>query len=533
MPKAICVVTHGERMFECGPYRCVNSDAEFLGALEDFDSLVVFGLPSDDVVEVCALWKKHLTCLVPPKTTLPEAAANWLVVPMHCPLQPDVVLTMSEVPPRLTTTYFPDVVERLVALIRSKATGVVHLGEVECFPAVLAQRVFVRSPWAVRGWIGQESRCPDSPAAKSFAKVLDRCPSILDVGLPPRPKKSILITGAYGFIGSHFANRLIRDIPDDTHVFLLDNFSYSAKVANVDSTVHDLLVPTSQPPRVTTLCLDLVHDDLSIVTKIPNLTHVFHFAAQTHVDNSYENAFTFTSANVLGTQRLLDVVRSCLSPQFVGFVHVSTDEVFGETHDAPTTVLCPTNPYAASKAAAEMYVLAYSSSYKIPVAITRCNNVFGPGQFPEKLIPKTVKKFLSKEPMTVHGDGSQRRTFLYVSDVADAFIAVFRRGEPKVAPAHPYYHIGADESHEYTTREIIAMVAGVFVRLGFAVPTPMTVDVPDRPFNDARYLLDASSIHALGWRPKISVANGMHLTVLEDLSRKAYDDLAQPVFLQP
>jgi UDP-glucose 4,6-dehydratase len=169
---------------------------------------------------------------------------------------------------------------------------------------------------------------------------------------------------------------------------------------------------------------------------------IFHFAAQTHVDNSFGNSLTFTKNNVLGTHSLLECWRR-YQKQIRRFIHVSTDEVYGENKEPETrpsseskekasvefeeanSMLLPTNPYAASKAAAELMVQSYMHSFKLPAIITRGNNVYGPRQYPEKLIPKFIYRLERKQKLCIHGKGSPRRSYLHVADAAEAYEKVF------------------------------------------------------------------------------------------------------------
>lgn len=171
---------------------------------------------------------------------------------------------------------------------------------------------------------------------------------------------------------------------------------------------------------------------------------VVHFAAETHVDNSFGNSFTFTETNVMGTHVLLEACR--LSPMVKRFVHVSTDEVYGESSyltdssNVEAAALTPTNPYSATKAAAEMLVSAYGTSYNLPYIITRGNNVYGPRQYPEKAIPKFVHLLQRKRKIPIHGAGNSLRSYMHVRDAASAFDYVLHKGE-----VLNVYNIGAHE----------------------------------------------------------------------------------------
>ena len=162
---------------------------------------------------------------------------------------------------------------------------------------------------------------------------------------------------------------------------------------------------------------------IKYILKEEKITHIIHFAAQSHVDNSFNNSLQYTYDNVQGTHTILESIRQV--NQDIKLLHFSTDEVYGESQlneSAKTEIslLCPTNPYAASKAAAEMLVNSYIHSYNLKIIITRCNNVYGPNQYPEKLIPKFIKLLNNKEKCIIHGDGSSLRTFIHVDDVSSA-----------------------------------------------------------------------------------------------------------------
>ena len=175
-----------------------------------------------------------------------------------------------------------------------------------------------------------------------------------------------------------------------------------------------------------------------------NIDTIMHFAAETHVDNSFGNSFSFTETNVLGTHVLLEACR--LLPSVKRFIHVSTDEVYGEssflagTSNVEAAALTPTNPYSATKAAAEMLVTAYGTSYNLPYIITRGNNVYGPRQYPEKAIPKFIHLLRRQRKIPIHGSGTALRSYMHARDVASAFDCVLHRGK-----IQNVYNIGAHE----------------------------------------------------------------------------------------
>ena len=232
-----------------------------------------------------------------------------------------------------------------------------------------------------------------------------------------------------------------------------------------------------------------------------------HFAAQTHVDNSFGNSFTFTENNVLGTHILLEAAKA---HDVRRFIHVSTDEVYGEGAEGEGEmteehILGPTNPYASTKAAAEFLVKAYFHSFKLPMIITRGNNVFGPHQFPEKLIPKFFHQLTRGKPVTLHGDGLNTRNYLYVEDVARAFDVILHSG-----CVGQVYNIG--DTNEVSNIDVARALVREMYGEG-ADADPLMEFVPDRCFNDRRYTIDTSKLKALGWEEEVSWEDGVRATM--------------------
>lgn len=234
---------------------------------------------------------------------------------------------------------------------------------------------------------------------------------------------------------------------------------------------------------------------------------VIHFAAQSHVDNSFGNSLEFTRNNVLGTHVLLEACRAYGGVR--RFIHVSTDEVYGTASAedpawGESAVLRPTNPYSASKAAAEMIVSGYLRSYKMPIIVTRGNNVYGPGQYPEKVIPKFTLQTISGLPCTIHGKGDNSRHFVHVSDAAAAFVAIMAKGS-----VGETYNVGCEE--EITTLEVAETIGDILKKTEDL--EQKIVFVEDRCFNDFRYPVDRSKLETLGWAPRIAWREGMEMTV--------------------
>lgn len=312
--------------------------------------------------------------------------------------------------------------------------------------------------------------------------------------------KNILLTGGAGFIGSHAVILLCKKYPS-YKIVVYDVLDYCACLENLSS-VKDL--PNFKFVKGNISSPDLV----SYVLKEEKIDTVMHFAAQTHVDNSFGNSFAFTHSNIYGTHVLLESAKNC--PTIKRFIHVSTDEVYGEGEDFETDpmeeehVLEPTNPYAATKAGAEFLVKSYHRSFKLPVIITRGNNVYGPHQFPEKLIPKFINQLLRDMPLTLHGDGSNTRNFLYVEDVASAFDVILHKG----VVGH-IYNIGGEneQANVQVAKDLIEHMGKTDQQ------DKLLTFVPDRKFNDLRYTINSGKLHALGWEEKMTWKKGLATTV--------------------
>jgi len=310
--------------------------------------------------------------------------------------------------------------------------------------------------------------------------------------------QNILITGAAGFIASHVATRLTKTY-SQYKIVVIDKLDYCSSLKNLDS--------IKGCKNFKFVKGDITSADLiNYVMKAERIDTVMHFAAQTHVDNSFGNSFAFTHNNVYGTHVLLESAKN--SPHLRRFIHVSTDEVYGETPSTATTgyteqqSMDPSNPYSATKAGAEMIVRAYAQSYKLPIIVTRGNNVYGPGQYPEKLIPKFCMRALAGQTLPVHGTGSSVRSYLYVEDVAEAFDAVLHRGV-----VGDVYNISTQK--ERSVLEVAQEICKVF-----GLNEAETIQyVEDRPFNDCRYFLEDSKLAALGWTERTPWDVGIKRTI--------------------
>ncbi len=293
----------------------------------------------------------------------------------------------------------------------------------------------------------------------------------------------ILVTGGCGFIGSNFINYVLAN-KADIHIVNVDCLNYCAAETNVRPHPHYTFVRGNITDKE--LIVRLLHN-YAIDT-------IVHFAAQSHVDNSFDNSLQYTIDNVLGTHTLLQAAKEYGALK--RFLHFSTDEVYGEVErDHPgcheRSLLNPTNPYAATKAAAEFIVRAYHHSFKLPTVIVRCNNVYGPNQYPEKLVPRFIKLLREGKKLTIHGTGETRRNFIWAEDVARATMLLLERGE-----INEIYNIGTDQ--EWSVMDVARLLVREMTTDGI-LENHVTF-VADRPFNDFRYSVDSTRLRELGWR---------------------------------
>jgi len=303
----------------------------------------------------------------------------------------------------------------------------------------------------------------------------------------------ILVTGGLGFIGSNFCRYVISK-HRDYEIINIDKIGIGANPANL----KDL----EKEKRYRFIKGDIC--DSKLVNKIiKQVDAVVNMAAETHVDRSVANPTPFIQSNTIGTFTILEAMRKCNDK--AKLVQVSTDEIYGEIttgsfkeNDRPK----PSNPYSASKAAADMFVMAYQKTYGLDVAITRCTNNYGPYQFPEKLIPKTIIRALKNLPVPIYGSGRNIRDWIYLLDHCEAIDLVLRKGQPG-----EIYNISS--GNELTNIEIVTKILDLLDK-----SKDLITFVEDRPGHDVRYSLDSSKIRSkLGWRPKFSFEKALKETV--------------------
>lgn len=309
----------------------------------------------------------------------------------------------------------------------------------------------------------------------------------------------VLVTGGAGFIGTNFIYYHLENHPED-EIVCLDKLTYAGNLHTLDSALKN--------PGFRFVKGDIA--DRAFVFSLfeqerPDV--VINFAAETHVDRSLEDPEVFLKTNVMGTQVLLD---ACRKYGIQRYHQVSTDEVYGdlplERRDLLFTEHSPiaaSSPYSASKAGADLLVLAYVRTFGLPATITRCSNNYGAYQFPEKLIPLMISRAFADEPLPVYGSGANVRDWLYVRDHCRAIDLVVRRGIPG-----EIYNVGG--RYEKTNLEVVKQILKVLQK-----PESLITFVQDRPGHDLRYAIDPWKIQTeLGWVPEMDFETGMEQTVL-------------------
>ena len=299
----------------------------------------------------------------------------------------------------------------------------------------------------------------------------------------------LLITGGAGFIGSNFVRHSLEAHPD-YEVVVLDKLTYAGRRENLLDRMNDIVFVQGD------ICdKDIVHEAMK------DCDAVVHFAAETHVDRSINDADTFVLTNVLGTHTLLEATRKL---DLEKFVQIGTDEVYGSRTSGSfkeCDSLNPSSPYSASKAGADLLARAYFTTYGLPVSITRSSNNFGPYQYPEKLIPFFIFRAMQGDKLPVYGSGLNVRDWLYVKDNCAAIDLVLHKGRPG-----EIYNIGG--GNELTNLEITRKILSHLKK-----PESLIEHVADRLGHDFRYSIDSSKIRGLGWRPERSFEDALGETI--------------------
>jgi len=326
-------------------------------------------------------------------------------------------------------------------------------------------------------------------------------------------KKTILVTGGAGFIGSNFIRHALAVRPD-WYIINLDALTYAGNPANLEGLSPDQLERYR-----------FIHGDIGDITVLhklfseENFESVIHFAAESHVDRSILSPEAFVNTNVLGTFNLLEASlkhwKARKRSEEFRFLHISTDEVYGslgsQGYFTEETPYCPSSPYSASKAASDHFVKAYFHTYGLPTIITNCSNNYGPYQFPEKLIPLMILNIIERKPLPVYGDGKNIRDWIYVIDHCDALMRVLEEGKPGET-----YNIGGKSERQNI--EIVYLLSDLLDsrmgRSGKESSRRLIRFVTDRPGHDLRYAIDNSKIQReLGWRPKFLFEEAIEATI--------------------
>lgn len=314
----------------------------------------------------------------------------------------------------------------------------------------------------------------------------------------------ILVTGGAGFVGHHFCEHLLKNT--DAELVVLDKLTYAS---NWDR-LRDVEVFDAK--RVFCLAADFTKPITGgLEEEIGKIDVVLHLGAETHVDNSISNPLSFIEANVIGTHWILDFCRR----SGAHLMYFGTDEVFGPAPDGVAYKEddrhAPGNPYAASKSAGEMLVMSYGNTFKIPYTITRCMNIFGERQHPEKFIPLVLKKVMKGEVVTIHSNAAKTRAgsrfYIHARNVADAYLHLLNTRVSKGLVNEAFHIVGEREIDNYT---LAAMIAEI-------VNKPLHYEMVDfhssRPGHDLRYALDGSKLAAAGWTPPMAVEESLSRTV--------------------
>ena len=299
---------------------------------------------------------------------------------------------------------------------------------------------------------------------------------------------TILVTGGAGFIGSNFLQHL--KIVTDEEIVCVDKLTYAGKRNNV-------------PSKAKLYVADIAREDaIETIFERHDIKTVFHFAAESHVDNSIKDCSEFIRTNIVGTVNLLN---ASLKHNVEKFMHISTDEVYGSIENGSFTEKTnydPRNPYSASKASSDHFVRAFHNTYGLPTVITNCSNNYGPRQHKEKLIPQTILNLLNDKRIPVYGDGKQIRDWLYVQDHCEALIEVWKHGA-----VGEKYNIGGE--CEVQNIDLIKKIISLMGK-----DESMIEYVKDRPGHDRRYSTDISKITKdLNWKPRFDIDDGLTKTI--------------------
>jgi dTDP-glucose 4,6-dehydratase len=321
-------------------------------------------------------------------------------------------------------------------------------------------------------------------------------------------RKSILITGGAGFIGSHVVRLFVNKYPEYS-IFNLDTLTYAGNLEN--------LKDVENYPNYTFIKADINNE--GVINKLFHeyqFESVIHLAAESHVDRSIKDPLAFVRTNIIGTINLLNAFKNLWSGNYQDklFYHISTDEVYGTLGDTglftEDTSYDPNSPYSASKASSDHFVRAYGETYGLPYVITNCSNNYGQNQFPEKLIPLFINNILKNKQLPVYGDGNYTRDWLYVKDHALAIDLVFHQG----VKGETYNIGGFNEWKNIDLVKLLCQQMDEKLNKAEGTSVKLITYVKDRPGHDLRYAIDASKINKeLGWKPSVTFEEGLSKTI--------------------
>ncbi|KAK6457882.1 putative dtdp-glucose 4,6-dehydratase [Scheffersomyces xylosifermentans] len=321
--------------------------------------------------------------------------------------------------------------------------------------------------------------------------------------------KHVLVTGAAGFIGCNFLGYFANKY-SNYHFTCIDKLNYAS--ASSQEAFQKIL----QKPNVDFLKLDLaesyhqLYQLIALNYEANQITDIVNFAAESSVDRSFEDPLYFTRNNILSTQNLLECYRLLknLHPEaHINFLHISTDEVYGDSgyNVDEQGKLSPTNPYAASKAAIDLIIQSYEYSYKLPIMVIRPNNIYGPNQFPEKIVPVAIEHLKSNSKIPIHGDGSNKRRYLHVRDFLNALELIWSFSE--TADAGDIFNVGSDE--EVSNIHLVSLLCQLYHKDSTFDLQEKIQFTQDRNYNDLSYSTSADKIRSLGWKPKVKLQDGL------------------------
>lgn len=412
--------------------------------------------------------------------------------------------------------FFHDILPIAIDMIRQKKTGHFEL----CNPTPLSVKVAIQlinefdisiddgmydDDSNINQYVFDTRRLESEyfilPSYQAFQRCLKRIrkQSVIYHKVNLEKECSILVTGGFGFIGSNLIHYLFHHFPK-TIITNIDRLDYCSREEHVEMLLKS--------ERFVNFKIDLADTKAVLeIIKERKVDYVFHLAAQSHVDNSFNNSLQFSKDNVYATHSLLEACKDY--GKIKRFIHISTDEIYGETLQmAPFSekeLPNPTNPYAATKVGAEYIAKSYYHCFELPVIIVRGNNVYGPRQYPEKMIPRFISLLLNNDVCTIAGNGLMKRNFVHVTDVCSGLCTVLLKGT-----VDEIYNIGDDD--EKSVLDVALLLIDI-IKKNPSSKNEYYNFVKDRYYNDFRYSIDTTKIRRLGWRPKMDLMIGLQNTI--------------------